>query len=128
MKMIRLISLAGVFGTLVSCNSFNRYELRDDAYQKLLKEQLELHQNAPATSVVAESQITCGIYKPPVLPEPPELPMDALSKIAPSDNAGLDAIQEKHIAELRMYILTSAASERKAYRDYIQTCHPAPPH
>lgn len=114
---------------LLGCNSFNRLN-----YTQLVVHPPQLDKEVgarPATVELAEpttqevhtdTPLMCPPYVFPNLPPVPELPLKELAKVAPSNMKALDAIQQKHIEDLRAYISATRKLIRFSHEKYIEDC------
>lgn len=111
-----ILSISVVAIGLVGCGSFNHYALPEGSV-------FLLQSPAQARTGPAEVQPdTCVMFKMPDIPPMPELPLQELSKIDPRDSEAIDAIQQKHIADLRQYVINTNKTITRAYRVYQLSC------
>lgn len=127
MKAQRLLAVTVVVASLSSCGSFNHYQLTDEAYRDLVIAQMRSqHKTVETVAVTAKPETphlkVCPPYQQPALPKVPEVPWQELSKTAPSDWRALDAIQQNHISELRIYIQDVLSILREANEKYVKEC------
>ncbi len=111
---------------LASCNSFNRIALveTNTSYQHWESRPGGLEGRKPIINEDGTPNATevCPIYKLPAIPKTPELPIKELEKISPDDTEALDAIQRKHIEELRLHIMRVKAAMAKSQIEYLNNC------
>jgi hypothetical protein len=116
---------------LAGCNSFNNWNweiYRDeqsnrwtDADMQRLTQAMQRTQAASAPRVVSEEGLQCPLYALPELPEVPKLPIPQLAKV-PANAEAIDAIQQKHIEDLRRYITSTRKLIRMSYDKYLEDC------
>jgi hypothetical protein len=76
------------------------------------------------SGVEPKTELVCRPYVLPDIPKTPELPMKELLRlIAVSDAEGVDALQVKHIDELRAYIFKVKKDLRDSHNDYLKKCY-----
>jgi hypothetical protein len=118
------LTLVGVL--LTGCYSFNRLEFND--FNSAAKENNRLYQEVKKVAAVAieepakRAKIICPLFSLPVLPKTPELPFTELSKVEPTDTVGIDKIQQKHIDDLRAYIIQLKHSVYMAQQEHNSKC------
>lgn len=121
----KLWSVVAVGIVLVGCNSFNRYELREDPrttpFPYAWFEDPTPHYVKPAANVAPDTPV-CPPYQMPPLPKRPELPYQKLAQIRPGDNQAVDALYTEHIRELRAYIGTVNNMLQSSYNKYTEEC------
>ncbi len=109
---------------LVGCNSFNRYELKEDPrytpFPFPLPEEYALR-NAKPLPTATDSPV-CPPYQMPQLPPRPELPFKKLAEIRPGDNQAVDDLYTAHIRELRVYIGAVNSMMQSSYSKYMEEC------
>lgn len=124
----KLWLLIAVGIVLVGCNSFNRYEMREDPrfvspFPSVgVDESIPRSWRKPADSVAATDQPACPVYQMPALPKKPELPYQKLAAIRPGDNAAVDELYTAHIRELRIYITSVNSILLSSYNKYMEEC------
>ena len=106
--------LISVFSLLlISCNSFNTYHENTEIF-------IENAAKNP-TAVTLESDRKCGLYRLPDLPPIPPIPLNEI-KAHISDIAKVDAINVRHIKELRNYIHLTQRKINESYQTYLNNC------
>lgn len=100
---------------LVSCNSFNHYA-PNNTY---VVNGEEISTVAKGTSIWDTKK--CDLYIPPSVPPIPKIPLEELNRNAHSLVA-IDAINIKHIGELRRYIIETNKKLDDHYRNYLKQC------
>lgn len=120
MKTKRLI-LTGAVVTLalLGCSSFNRYTFPNAVFT--VPGPAHAYAAAPQAAPPAGVPENC-IFKMPDLGTAPELPFDELAKIDPYDAQSIDNIQQRHIEELRRYIVSSRRKLESAVRSHRLSC------
>lgn len=121
---------------LTGCYSFNRITIPDNeqSEQRIAKQVVKtlidkIPKEAPKPvkpeppPPVQNSEVMCRKYTLPKLPKTPELPLEQLSKLNKSDGAGLDAIQQQHIDDLRAYISELKKQLYGSYNAYLRDCY-----
>jgi hypothetical protein len=118
---------------LGGCYSFNNVEIHTtEARQPIISSQptISEEEEIPLPEIPIEKKpgpripdgLNCPAFVMPELAKTPPLPLKELSNISPLDTAALDAIQQRHIEELRLHILKVKRTVRTAYRDYLISC------
>lgn len=111
---------------LVGCNSFNRYELREDQYPRVIPQYIQVERDLEvrkSIEVIAHVEgKVCPPFQMPALPATPELPYKELAAIKPTDTDAIDGFYQKHIMDLRKHSTTVQKILSKAYGDYIKQC------
>lgn len=110
---------------LLGCNSFNRFTFTNVEYRSSFNAQVEPSHSNAVTSEVAAGPLMCPPFVFPDLPPVPELPIQQISSLSPSNVKELDAIQQKHIEDLRHYITTTRKLISFAHTKYIEDCQSA---
>lgn len=96
---------------LLGCNSFNNWQFGT-----------HLRLDSPAASPPVEVSFQgCPEFVLPDLGAIPPLPLDRLANAKPN-SAALDEIQQKHIEELRDYILHNRQLLQSVYERYLENC------
>lgn len=120
----KLWSIIAVGIVLVGCNSFNRYELREDPrtvpYSYAWFDDSNIRTGKPVAAVTESP--SCPPYQMPTLPKRPELPFKKLAEIRPGDNQAVDDLYTAHIRELRLYIGTVNSVMQSSYNKYMEEC------
>lgn len=132
LTMSKFLTLIGGVVVLVSgCYSFNTYNIKDtgegtDALAKnktiTTNTPVSLISTAHATPVPLQLKPSCPPFILPPLPPTPPLPHDELVTIDSNDDAAIDSIQQKHIEDLRNYIVKVKQTIITAQRDYNEKC------
>jgi hypothetical protein len=112
-----IITISVITIGLVGCGSFNHYALPEGAVL-LLQNPVQARTTLPEPA----PRDTCPMFQLPDIPPIPELPLQELSKIDPRDADAIDAIQQKHIADLRQYVINTNKTITRAYHIYQMTC------
>lgn len=116
---------------LTGCNSFNTtVEIKPALGSELVLEtrpQPQLPEPAiskPGTGTVVQTREfkQCRQFKLPDLGVTPPLPIKELDTASATDPTALDAINHKHIRDLRAYIETVRVKLERAQREYLASC------
>lgn len=125
MKKSKTVSLLMVMVVLVGCNSFNKYELKDDTFRGVPRYpnwDRGMTADKPVEESSGRDMGTCPPFQMPELPKRPDLPYQLLSQIKPGDDAAIDAVYQKHIIDLRNHAINVERIVRKAYSRYTEDC------
>lgn len=108
---------------LVGCNSFNRYEIKEDPIQSFG------YRNTWDFSLLGKSEVAAGSKEPvcppfqmPDLPKQPDLPYNKIAHLNPLDNAAIDDVYSAYIADLRKHNRLVVTIMTKAYSAYMEKC------
>jgi hypothetical protein len=71
---------------------------------------------------VSGESLLCGLYIPPELPGIPPLPLAELARAPGTDTVQIDAIQQRHIEDLRNRLREDRRLMREAYDRYAEEC------
>lgn len=112
MKLKFLIAILSLL--LISCNNFNTYRENNDFIF------VNNIQTLDPTSVGIPAK-KCDIYKLPDLPPIPPIPLNEINAHI-SDIARVDAINVRHIKELRNYIYATQRKINDSYQTYLSGC------
>ncbi len=110
---------------LVGCNSFNRYEIRDDLLPtgpNLTSASVPYATDKVTIQKIDKTTNACPPFKMPELPKGPKLPYQQLSGVRHGDDAAIDAIYQKHLLELKAHNVALEKTMRKAYSEYEHSC------
>jgi hypothetical protein len=126
--MKKCFSIIFVCLILSSCYSFNHITLPPDTKPtdvRLVKAitgevAAPIVETPKAEPKKTPSEITCPVYTLPDVAPMPELPYKELAKAR--DNDTIDAIQTKHIEELRQYVMDVRKQLKKSHDDYLTKC------
>lgn len=120
MKTKRLVFTGAVVTVaLLGCSSFNRYTYPNAVFA-LPGGGAQAHAATPPAPPPGVPD-NC-IFRMPELGSAPELPLDQLAQIDPYDSNSIDNIQQRHIEELRRYIMTTRRKMESAVRSHQLSC------
>lgn len=100
---------------LLGCSSFNSYQYPPPIV-------VVGNTDTPSAPATAITVADACVYPRRERDTPPEVPLKELAKVDPFDDAALDAIQQKHIRELRAFIQQERKAEEDAYQAYLKRC------
>lgn len=115
---------------LVGCNSFNNWNVGTELQPRqpppgtttLSAPALTSREAAQTMETQQGSEMLCYVFTAPELPNIPPLPLAELAR-APAGNPELiDAIQQRHIEDLRRHITETRRILREAYDKYLDEC------
>lgn len=72
--------------------------------------------------VAQDGEMLCPYFERPEVTNLPPLPLAELARVPPGNNQQIDAIQQRHIEELRAYIRDRQRILREAYDRYTEEC------
>lgn len=100
-----------------------REELKEEARKAAKNAALQpkARPKAPPKRAVSPVAPLCPKYEPPPLGKMPELPFEEL-EAAKGDQIKIDALEHKHIAELRRYILDRREVRETTLKKYNEDC------
>lgn len=128
MKRNVIVIMAAVL-LVAGCYSFNTYEFKTMSSNTVLKSKSDGKQTSmaniiPISSATAAPMIKkCNAFQLPSLPITPPLPYDELAKVSVEDPDAIDRIQQKHIEELRDYIVKMKQAMIQAQKEHTITCN-----
>lgn len=108
---------------LVGCNSFNRYEFKEDPvpHPSLFNLQAA-KQEGDEKKLESMAKLNCPAFIMPKLPEQPGLPYAKLNNLPPGDNEAIDTVYSTYIAELRKHNRAVLKIMADAYAKYLEQC------
>lgn len=142
MKLRTMASVAVALVCMTGCNNLNTtVYVTSTALNSEQVEALQIPAHSPASAPVAsrpsasavkplgrepkkrnEAVAVCPIFHLPVLPKEPELPIREIAAIGPGHPEQVEAIERKHIEELRAYMTRVRQLMTEARVRYLSEC------
>lgn len=124
MGKFKTITLACL--TLLGCSSFNHTEYHislpnppETPHPQTETVMIETHDHNRGEE---NGVLVCPKFEFPKLPSPPELPLQAISKLRPDDQRAMDLLLQGHIAAQHRYITNSSKLLAEAKKKYELDC------
>ena len=128
MSRTTFVIIAAVF-LIAGCYSFNTYEFKTVSTNTALKSSTSNKESAMPSfipSAIASPAIgvkKCNAFQLPSLAATPPLPYEELAKVSVQDPDAIDRIQQKHIEELRDYIVKMKQAMINAQKEHVLSCN-----